>query len=723
LKNYERKIKNMIQELKNKLDIVRIAIDAGYVPNRNNFIKSIYKEENNPSLKLYPETNSYHCFSENRGGDVIQFYQDLKKFDFRTAIEELKKMAGIETVKKFIQPEIPIVRTKIKLTGSEEEYFQEMAGIFEYDYKLNRMDAEQAAYQTIKNERAAMQKLIYKDLSQFCGEPDSVCIEYLTGPKRWLHQDVIKRFGIFCIKDVTKTIAYLKDNYSIDHLLISGLLNEKKNFVFGKNTVIIPYYEKDKIVYLRARNFSSDTTSNKYVGLSNFSGNLTARRLFNADMLKALKKGDKILICEGEFDCIIAVQNGYNAIGIPGINNAPANLGTLLKDFNITIAFDNDEAGRRGTKQISNQLMKRTEILRLIKHKDLTELLSSEKIIDLFDNEFVEKEIIEPIIIKKSKLNLVTAKKIQEMELPPVEWIVEKLLTPGLIILAGRPKAGKSWFSLNLSLSVTRGGKALSYFNSVKADVIYFALEDNVRRIKSRLENILNAEYDRNAPPNLYFLEDDVAFPKLNEGGLDELQNMVADHPDVKLLIIDTLGRSRADQKRSDNNIYLADYELLAKLQRFALKNKIAVVVVHHTKKGGEENVFDEISGTTGITGAADTIILIKRIKKQNKLFITGRDIEEATYDLYFDRDSFTWNVLEPAQDSLNLTVERSEIIDLLTSEQRMMRTGEIAQVLGKEQSNVSHLLKALKEEGLVMSPKYGFYQLSEAPKNNQTPA
>lgn len=114
---------------------------------------------------------------------------------------------------------------------------------------------------------------------------------------------------------------------------------------------------------------------------------------------------------------------------------------------------------------------------------------------------------------------------------------------------------------------------------------------------------------------------------------------------------------------------------------------------------------------------------MIKRIEKQNKLFITGRNIEEATYDLYFDRESFTWNVLKPAQDSLNLTVERSERIDLLTSEQRMMRTGEIAQVLGKEQSNVRHLLKALKEEGLVMSPKYGFYQLAEAPKNNQTPA
>ena len=187
------------------------------------------------------------------------------------------------------------------------------------------------------------------------------------------------------------------------------------------------------------------------------------------------------------------------------------------------------------------------------------------------------------------------------------------------------------------------------------------------------------------------------------------------------MVIIDTLGRTRADQKRSDNNMYLGDYDLLAVLQTFALKNKIAILMVHHTKKRSEEYVFDEISGTTGITGAADTMILLKKVKKQNKLYVTGRDIEEAEYNVYFDRDSCTWNVTEETQDAINITVERGEILDLLNAEQRAMRTGEIAQRLSKEQSNVSHLLKVLKEDKLVISPKYGHYEL--ASPGSDTPA
>lgn len=145
--------------------------------------------------------------------------------------------------------------------------------------------------------------------------------------------------------------------------------------------------------------------------------------------------------------------------------------------------------------------------------------------------------------------------------------------------------------------------------------------------------------------------------------------------------------------------------------------------MVHHTKKGSEEYVFDEISGTTGITGAADTMLLLKKVKKQNKLYVTGRDIEETEYNVYFDRDSCTWNVTEEAQDAINITVERGEILDLLTAEQRPMKTGEIAQKLGKEQSNVSHLIKGLKEDGFLVNPKYGYYQIAATGTDTQTPA
>ena len=713
----------MIEEIKRKVNISDLAIEAGYTPNKYDFIKTIYKEEAKPSLKLYPSTNSFYCFSTGNGGDVIRFYQDLKNIDFKTALQQLGERIGIDPMKR--EPSIGdgIVSYKFKMSESEGECFEERTSILEYEFGMSKDDAEQTAKNQIYFDRIKMRKMIYADLAMHCGDLESTALDYLTGSTRGLTAETIKHFGLFCISNTTKTERYLRENYSKDDLTLAGLLNEKGNFVFSMNTLIIPYYEEGEIVYLRARSLANDSTAHKYIGLYNSTGDITAKRIFNIDVLDKIGIGNKLLICEGEFDTMIAFQNGYNAVGIPGVNNAPTNLKSLVKDFDITIAFDNDAAGKKGTQVITELVGKKTRALIFSKHKDLTELFTNEKIVDLFDNEFVSIGSLKPSNFQKSKLSLITAKKIQDMEFQPIEWIVDKLITPGLIILAGRPKSGKSWLSLNLSLSITRGGIALSHFKAKKAAVLYFALEDNVRRLKSRMENILNTEDDKVAPTNLYFLEDDTIFPKLNDGGLDEIQKVLTEYPEIKLVIVDTLGRSRADQKRSDNNIYLADYELLAMLQTFALKNKIAVLMVHHTKKGSEEYVFDEISGTTGITGAADTMLLLKKVKKQNKLYVTGRDIEETEYNVYFDRDSCTWNVTEETQDAINITVERGEILDLLTAEQRPMRTGEIAQMLNKEQSNVSHLLKVLKEDKMVVSPKYGHYQVATVGTDTQAPA
>lgn len=713
----------MVNEIKNRVNIFDIAKESGYIPDKNNFIKSIYKEESKPSLKLYPQTNSFYCFSTGRGGDVIKFYQDLKNIDFKTALHQLSERLGIDAKKPEPSIKDEIVRYKYKLTETEQECFEERAAILQFDFGMTQDDAEQASNNQIYFDRINTRKMIYSDLAIHCGEMQAATLEYLTGPTRGLKAETIKHFGIFCIGNPTKTEKYLRANYGKEHITLAGLLNEKGNFVFAMNTLIIPYYEDGEIAYLRARSLANESTAHKYIGLYNSTGDLTAKRIFNIDVLDNIGIGNNLLICEGEFDCMIAIQNGYNAIGIPGVHNHPSNLKNIVKDFKITLVFDNDKPGQLGMQTMTDIIGKKVSVLNFKKYKDLTELFVNEKIVDLFDNEFVSLGSLKPSNFQKSKLSLISAKKIQDMEFQPIEWIVEKLITPGLIILAGRPKSGKSWLSLNLSLSITRGGIALSHFKAKKAAVLYFALEDNVRRLKSRMENILNAEDDKVAPTNLYFLEDDIIFPKLNDGGLDEIQKVLTEYPDIKLVIIDTLGRSRADQKRSDNNMYLCDYDLLAVLQTFALKNKIAILMVHHTKKGSEEYVFDEISGTTGITGAADTMLLLKKVKKQNKLYVTGRDIEESEYNVYFDRDSCTWNVTEETQDAINITVERGEILDLLNAEQRPMRTGEIAQRLSKEQSNVSHLLKGLKEDGLVVSPKYGFYQAASTGTDSKTTA
>jgi len=309
-----------------------------------------------------------------------------------------------------------------------------------------------------------------------------------------------------------------------------------------------------------------------------------------------------------------------------------------------------------------------------------------------------------------STYKLISAKEIQAMEYPPIEWIVENILIAGLTIIAGGPKIGKSFFCMNLALSITRGEKALGCFNVTRSDVVYFALEDHGRRIKTRIDDIIRNEADSIAPENFYFLEKNQDFLKLNVGGMEQLESLLMDLPNIKLIIIDTLGRSRADQGRKDNNIYLADYDLLSQLQGFALRKKICIVLVHHTKKGAEENVFDEVSGTKGITGAADTLIMIKKVKGEYRLYLTGRDIAEAEYNIYFDDSNCTWNIIEEVKNSYETTIERQAIVDLLSAENRSMKTGEISERLKKSLANTSKLLSKLKKDGVIESAGYGSY-------------
>ena len=125
----------------------------------------------------------------------------------------------------------------------------------------------------------------------------------------------------------------------------------------------------------------------------------------------------------------------------------------------------------------------------------------------LLDTNRVELRRLRPEVLKLSSLQLISARNIQEMDLPPINWIVKELLPEGLAILAGRPKLGKSWMALNIALAVANGNNALGFFETVKYKVLYIALEDNYLRIQSRMNNILNCEMDKRAPENLFFIK------------------------------------------------------------------------------------------------------------------------------------------------------------------------------------------------------------------------
>lgn len=238
-----------------------------------------------------------------------------------------------------------------------------------------------------------------------------------------------------------------------------------------------------------------------------------------------------------------------------------------------------------------------------------------------------------------------SAKEIRMTDFRPPRWAVEELVGEGLTLLCGDPKRGKSWMALGLAISVASGARALCRLRTTKGEVAYIALEDSFPRLKERLAKVLG---ESPAPEDLHFF---CEWPSMSQGGLQLLEQWLEEHPEAILVVIDTLQRFRG-VPRGDGS-YANDYSELSALKRLADKFRVSFLVVHHTRKGVSEDPFHRVSGTQGITGSADTSLVLDRQhgKDTAQLYVTGRDVLEVTHDLVWDWTRCTWSIGELQRD------------------------------------------------------------------------
>ena len=249
---------------------------------------------------------------------------------------------------------------------------------------------------------------------------------------------------------------------------------------------------------------------------------------------------------------------------------------------------------------------------------------------------------------KKYGFMVKTAKEIQDQKPAKNEFLIDGILTPGLNLLAGPRKQGKSWLALNMAINVAKGEKMWDR-DTVQGDVLYMALEDNDDRINKRMSAILD---DEDAPQNLQFTYEIAA----KGGGISTgLEMYLKDNPNVKLVIIDVLQKIRGS-KKSGQTEYEHDYAEMGALKKVADKSGITILVVTHTRKTKDEDWMNEIAGGVGVTGAADTILMISKEKdrKNNILHIAGRDVPRIDLEISFNKDKCIWEYLGTA-DELNI--------------------------------------------------------------------
>lgn len=220
------------------------------------------------------------------------------------------------------------------------------------------------------------------------------------------------------------------------------------------------------------------------------------------------------------------------------------------------------------------------------------------------------------------------ASQLYDMKLERPPQIVAGMIPAGLSLLGGAPKRGKSWLSLNMGVCVAEGRDFLGR-PVRRGDVLYLDLESRQYRVKDRLEKILPGR----GPERLYISHDSA---RVDNGLIQQIEGWMQSVENPVLVIIDTLGRVKGGSRRSEN-AYESDTRILGELQKFATEHKIAIVCVHHLRKssahGGDSgDYFERITGSMGITGACDAVILLdgKRDEPTSTLRITGRDFEPS---------------------------------------------------------------------------------------------
>ena len=240
------------------------------------------------------------------------------------------------------------------------------------------------------------------------------------------------------------------------------------------------------------------------------------------------------------------------------------------------------------------------------------------------------------------KLETMTAEQLQSAPCSPVPFLVDELLPEGLHILAGAPKIGKSWLALWLCLCVAQG-QPLWNFAVTQGEVLYLSLEDSFQRIQTRLFDLTE-----DAPPTLHFA---IMADTLKHGLEQQIEQFLMEHPTTKLVVIDTLQRVRGTG--SDSNLYANDYQDIGLLKRLADRRHIAILLIHHLRKLHDDDPMNMISGSTGLSGAADsTFVLQKNSRLANvaSLHCTGRDIPDRTLKLEFGEEDHVWKLLEDSK-------------------------------------------------------------------------
>ena len=314
----------------------------------------------------------------------------------------------------------------------------------------------------------------------------------------------------------------------------------------------------------------------------------------------------------------------------------------------------------------------------------------------------------DPKVAAGWKQGTFTAKQLQDMTFPPVSWIVKDMIpAEGVALLCSKPKFGKSWLAYDLCIACTADRFTLGTIKPRQGDVLYLALEDSKRRLQKRMSKLLPT-FNAAWPDKLTITTE---WRHLHEGGLDDIR---AWYEQTKtnggkpiMAVVDILAKVR--KPSGNKQVYESDYAAITGLSKLANELGIAIIIIHHTRKMAADDLMETVSGSFGITGAVDTVLVMANKASGSVLDIRGRDVESAELAIEFNKETCRWKILGDSAE-IHVSAQRAKIIAAFKEAGGPMRITELVEATEMKRNPLEALLGKMVRDQIIKRIKTGIY-------------
>lgn len=311
---------DQVAQVREKTDIVSLLSE--YLPlkklGRNFKTTCPFHNEKSPSFVVSPERQIWHCFGCQKGGDVFTFLMEYENLEFPEALRLLAKKVGIE---------LEQYKGSLGTTSKKEQLYKvnKLAMEF-YHYILTSHPAGKKALEYLLHERHINREVINTFQLGFAPAKGWALVDYLLTKKKFQKEDVIDA-------GLTSMRGGRVSDFFTDRLLFP-LFDHRDNVIGFSGRVLDP----------------STTTMGKYINTRETLIYHKGDVFFGLHITKnEIKKENRAIIMEGEFDVISSFQEGIgNAVAVKGTALTVSQVNLLARFCSkVSLCFDQDSAGQQ----------------------------------------------------------------------------------------------------------------------------------------------------------------------------------------------------------------------------------------------------------------------------------------------------------------------------------------------------------------------------------------